>query len=162
MKSVEQTRCPLCGGDHSKDMSFPVYLKCPYCGQVGEFWVMPECPSAVSHGEIHNCPNCGKNVFIVVYYDGEVFIQKARNQSSMSQRKTNLSNITAEEFLQRFLGWPKELGAHKEVHLSCGHKFRYEFSMYRKGQTTYCPKCKKDVTVVKLVDLITQEEYEIL
>ena len=73
---IRQGLCPLCGRDHSKDKPLPAYLKCPYCGEVGEYKVRPHCPGGVSHEEIHTCPSCNKQVFLVIYYDGEVFIEK--------------------------------------------------------------------------------------
>lgn len=69
-------RCFLCGGDHSKDVPLPIDLDCPYCGKRGEYRVLPHCPGGVSHGEEGECPECKKKVFLVVYWDGEVCIQK--------------------------------------------------------------------------------------
>jgi len=68
--------CPLCGRDHSQDLPVSVHLKCPHCGKVGVYKVMPHCPGGVSHGERHKCPNCGKEVFLIVYYDGDVVIER--------------------------------------------------------------------------------------
>ena len=50
----------------------------------------------------------------------------------------------------------------KEIHLSCGHIIRCEFAQFHKGQKTWCPDCKKEVEVVKCVDAVTGEEYDML
>ena len=73
---MNQGRCYLCGGDHSKDEPRSISLTCPLCKETSNFKVMPHCPGGVSHGEKHSCEKCGKEVFLVVYYDGDVFIQK--------------------------------------------------------------------------------------
>jgi len=73
---IRQGLCPLCGGNRSRDKPLPARLKCPYCGKVGEYKVMPHCPGGVSHREEHVCPNCGRKVSLVVYYDGEVVIER--------------------------------------------------------------------------------------
>ena len=53
-------------------------------------------------------------------------------------------------------------GPYKEIHLSCGHIIRCEFAQFRKGEKTWCNRCKKDVEVVKCVDTVTGEEHDIL
>jgi len=72
----QNNRCPLCGGVHDPNEKLPAYLVCPYCKKKGEYKVSPHCPGGVSHGEVHRCPHCNREVFLVVYYDGEVIIKK--------------------------------------------------------------------------------------
>jgi len=51
-------------------------------------------------------------------------------------------------------------GPYKEIHLSCGHSFRCEFSQFHKGQKTWCGECEKEVEVVKCIDTVTGKEYD--
>jgi hypothetical protein len=51
-------------------------------------------------------------------------------------------------------------GPYKEVHLSCGHSFRCEFSQHEKGQTAWCAKCWNYVEVAKIVDTVTGKEHD--
>jgi len=51
-------------------------------------------------------------------------------------------------------------GPYKEIHLSCGHSFRCEFSQYYKGQKVWCQECGKHSKVVKLIDTVTGKEHD--
>lgn len=71
-------KCFLCGGDHSKDIPFlSKTLTCPFCKEEEKYMITAHCPGGVSHGETHFCPNCEKEVFITVYYDGSYAICKS-------------------------------------------------------------------------------------
>ena len=71
--------CYLCGGNHLKDVPRSVELTCPSCKQHGTYNLMPNCPGGVSHGETHKCPKCGVENFIVIYYDGEIIMDRTLN-----------------------------------------------------------------------------------
>jgi len=68
-------KCPLCGGSsqHGKMLKD---LCCPYCSKISTFEVDVHCPGGVSHGESHECPNCLKEISVVIYYDGNVCANK--------------------------------------------------------------------------------------
>ena len=68
--------CPLCGRDHSKDPYYTVELTCPYCKSLNTWKVKPHSPGGYSRGETRICKQCGKEVFIIIYYDGEVCVRR--------------------------------------------------------------------------------------
>jgi len=96
------------------------------------------------------CPRCGyewKPHALLIASDKGVSVFKPT-------RKKWAGDINSENLKQLLY-----LGPFKEIYLSCGHSFRYEFAQFEKGQTTWCSTCKKEVKVVKCIDTVTGKEY---
>jgi len=103
------------------------------------------------------CPYCGRKIDIAVYKDRELpnhYVLLTRQRANEKEKGPVKNHDFGREFLE------SRAFPYKEVHLSCGHSFRCEFSQYRKGQKTYCPECKKQVRVVKVIDTVTGKELE--
>ena len=51
-------------------------LECPYCESEAVYiFDVPDHDIWTTRGYIRNCSNCGKEMFIIVYYDGEVVVE---------------------------------------------------------------------------------------
>ena len=76
VKEYPTGTCWLCGRDHSKDVPVEIVGLCSKCKSENKWKIMPHCPGGVSHGEVHKCSKCNYENFIVIYWDGNWFIQK--------------------------------------------------------------------------------------
>jgi len=103
------------------------------------------------------CPKCGYEFEVKSSFDLKSVVEdKAIATVKDRYMPFNFSLTPLDFSLDKVL----YSGPYKEVHLSCGHTFRCEFSQYARGQKAYCHICKKEVKVVKIVDTVTGKEYE--
>jgi len=97
------------------------------------------------------CPECGHE------FEIEPIIPVTSDKPAIVETDIGSERLTPIEIDVKSLLY---CGPYKEIHLSCGHIIRCEFSQFYKGQKVYCMECNRRVEVVKCIDSVTGREHD--